>query len=66
MYNMEKKQIKNIAKEGYSKDLKLKEIKDNLSNEGLCCEDKNICSLECAPEKNTPPEKFKCSCGGSC
>jgi len=41
-----------------------KENKTKEESDELCCADKNVCSIDCAPkEKNS---ESKCDCGGCC
>ena len=39
------------------------EMEGKIDEEELCCADKNVCSLECVPKKNS---ESGCSCGGNC
>jgi hypothetical protein len=41
-----------------NKENKLKEESDE-----LCCADKNVCSIDCAPKEDS---ESKCDCGGCC
>jgi hypothetical protein len=44
--------------------------KEGLKNvEELCCADKNVCDIRCAPKKGESKSKKKesgCGCGGCC
>ena len=41
-----------------------KENKSKEESEELCCTDKNICDISCAPKKDGT--KPGCACGGCC
>ena len=42
------------------------EQKNKEETEDLCCSDKDVCDIRCAPKKEEETPEFKCKCGGNC
>ena len=61
---------KGISERQYQKlpveSLKLKAVKNISSSSELFYTDKNVCSIECAPDARARNVESKCSCGGCC